>query len=80
LDSQNIQWKRNKNWFSYFFDSKNRFYTPDFYLPEHDTYIEIKGYKTEKDEVKWFQFGYKLIVLVKQEIESIKNNSYALIV
>ena len=36
--------------------NSQRYYTPDFYLPDEDIYIEIKGYKTIKDEAKWSQF------------------------
>lgn len=39
-------------------------------LPETDEYIEIKGYKTIKDEAKWSQFPShrKLRVLMKKEL------------
>jgi PAB1-binding protein PBP1 len=54
---------------------KNRKYTPDFYLTESDEYIEIKGYKTEKDKAKWSQFpkNKKLIVLTASELKDIIN-------
>lgn len=56
LDENKIQWERCKESFEYEFGGKQRRYTPDFYLKESDTYVEIKGYKTEKDEAKWNQF------------------------
>jgi hypothetical protein len=31
---------------------KGRHYTPDFYLPELDEYIELKGWLTKKGEKK----------------------------
>lgn len=70
LDANNIKWIRNKDSFEYTFDGKQRRYTPDFYLIEDDVYIEIKGYKTEKDDAKWSQFPShrKLIVLMKEEL------------
>ncbi len=68
LDSQNISWLRCKERFEYIFENKKRFYTPDFYLLEQDVYIEIKGYKTKKDEAKWSQFPKKLNVLMKQDL------------
>lgn len=56
LDKQNIKWIRNKQHFDYIFENKKRRYTPDFYLPDTDEYIEIKGYETDKDRAKWSQF------------------------
>jgi hypothetical protein len=74
LDLNNIKWMRCRESFSYVFDGKERKYTPDFYLIETDVYIEIKGYKTEKDVAKWNQFPKhrKLIVLMKKELEDLK--------
>jgi hypothetical protein len=75
LDKNNIKWIRCKEQFDYFYDGKNRKYTPDFYLTESDEYIEIKGYKTEKDKAKWSQFpkNKKLIVLTASELKDIIN-------
>jgi hypothetical protein len=39
-----------------FFLSKGRYYTPDFYLPDQDTYIELKGWFTKKDRKKIEKF------------------------
>ena len=71
LDSQNIKWIRCKESFEYNFENKVRHYTPDFYLTDSDTYIEIKGFKTEKDDAKWKQFSKKLIVLTKAELKEL---------
>ena len=71
LDSNGINWERPKNGFDYFFEGKNRLYYPDFYLPKEKTYIEIKGYKTEKDEAKWNQFSEDLKVLRKDDLEEL---------
>lgn len=70
LDKNEIKWIKCKDSFSYFFEGKERMYTPDFYLTGKDEYIEIKGYKTKKDEAKWSQFpSYrKLTVLTKKEL------------
>lgn len=62
LDSQSIPWIRNKKCFSYFFD-RERKYIPDFYLPNIDCYVEIKGWKTKKDEAKWRDFPENLLIL-----------------
>ena len=61
----NIRYLRNKNRFSYNYDGKQKFYTPDFYLKDFDCYVEIKGYKTNLDIEKWKQFSKNLIVFEK---------------
>ncbi len=73
LASNLIKWVRNKDSFSYEFEGKMRKYTPDFYLIESDEYIEIKGYKTEKDSAKWSQFPShrKLKVLMKDDLKKL---------
>jgi hypothetical protein len=71
LDNNNIKWERCKRSFSYLFENKRRRYTPDFFLPESNEYIEIKGYKTKKDEAKWGQFPkeLKLKILMKSDLK-----------
>jgi len=63
LDRNNINWKQNYKKFPYEFKGDVKFYYPDFYLPDSDEYIEVKGYITEKDKCKWKFFPNKLIVL-----------------
>ena len=74
LDSKNIKWKRPSETFSYIFNNKEKYYTPDFYIPSEDLYIEIKGYKTEKDEAKWKQFPKNLKVLMKKDLKDLGIN------
>jgi rubredoxin len=69
LDRKEITWKRCKDRFAYEFEGKSRFYTPDFYLPKTKEYVEIKGYKTKKDEAKWSQFPHTLLVLRGRELK-----------
>ena len=71
LDLNNIRWERCKQQFIYNFENKVRYYTPDFYLPDKNEYIEIKGYKTLKDVSKWDQFPIdkKLIVLMQKDLK-----------
>ena len=71
LDNKNIRWERNKKRFKYYFNDKYHYYTPDFYLPDEDLYIEIKGYKTEKDNYKWDQFPLKLKVLMYNDLNEL---------
>jgi len=49
LDELNIQWERDENMKLPYLSKagRKRNYIPDFYLPEHDVYIEVKGYLTE---------------------------------
>ena len=63
LDSNHIQWKWNQNRFKYITGSKTGYYKPDFYLIDEDVYVEIKGYETKLDQVKWEQFPNTLKVL-----------------
>jgi hypothetical protein len=78
LDNNNVDWKRNTKRFDYFFEDKWRHYTPDFYLPKINIYIEVKGYKTNMDEAKWNQFPETLFPMFKKEIMSIKRGEYTL--
>jgi len=55
-DKNNINFLRNKIGFDYFYLNKTHKYFPDFYLPELNEYVEVKGYKTIKDYFKWTQF------------------------
>lgn len=73
LDENQIKWQRCKDSFSYEFEGKVRRYTPDFYLIDSDEYIEIKGYKTEKDDAKWSQFpSYRTLkVLLEDDLKAI---------
>lgn len=71
LDKNNMNWKRPKNGFEYSFENKNRLYYPDFYLPQKEIYIEIKGYKTKKDESKWSHFPKNMKVLRRQDLEEL---------
>ena len=69
FDSNNINWVRNTKRFEYINLKGNKAtYCPDFYLPDIDTYIEIKGYETDLDKCKWNQFTYKLQVWKKQDL------------
>ena len=73
LDKQDIKWLYEPKTF----DLGDTTYTPDFYLPESDTYIEIKGYWNERS--KWvfplFKKCYpkiKIKLLQKKELQQSK--------
>ena len=71
LDSKGILWERNTNKFPFIYKNGPRFYIPDFYIIGSNSYVEIKGYKTEIDNFKWKQFPYKLIVLFENDLKSL---------
>lgn len=56
-----------------------RTYFPDFYLPNLDIYVEVKGYETERDSAKWRDFPHKLLVIRRKQIEQIKRKEFSLI-
>ena len=56
----------------------DRTYFPDFYLPELSEYVEVKGYKTERDVAKWQQFPNKLRLILKEDIIQIQKNEFVL--
>jgi len=72
-----INCERNNTGFNYQWNGE-RTYFPDFYLPDYNIYVEVKGYKTERDEAKWLQFPNKLIIVEKRDIISISKNNYRL--
>ena len=72
LDSKKIKWRRPNEKFSYEFNGKTRYYTPDFYLLESNEYIEIKGYETDKDRAKWKSFPLKLRIIKGKQLRDLK--------
>lgn len=72
-----VRCERNKKGFSYEFEGVRTYY-PDFYLPEKDIYVEIKGQETEKDRAKWRDFPEKLLKISKKQIDLIAEGMYTL--
>jgi len=73
LECKNIVWERPSEGFKYVIDGKTKLYFPDFYLVDYDLFIEIKGYITKKDMIKWSQFTKKLIVITKNNINNLED-------
>jgi hypothetical protein len=70
LDKQGTKWQYE----SKTFDLGNTTYTPDFYLPETDTYVEIKGWWRDDAKEKFELFRKKyysmnIILLMKKELK-----------
>jgi len=73
----NVKIEKCNEWFEYEWNGIRRYF-PDFKLPSYDTYVEVKGYKTERDEAKWNQFKKRLLVIEKKDISSLLNDTYKL--
>lgn len=69
LDFSKIIWRRPAESFEYI-NLKGTIsrYTPDFWIEDWSSYLEIKGYKTDLDDCKWSQFEDKLIVWFKKDL------------
>ena len=71
LDENQILWQYEPRWFIV----GEHGYLPDFYLPEYDKWIEIKGsYKGNSDvskPMKLKQMGYDIEILMRIELREI---------
>lgn len=67
----NINFKRNTQHFDYIFENQRHNYFPDFYLPDIDTYVEIKGYYDLRSKIKASQFKGNLQVLTLEQMQPI---------
>ena len=67
--SKGVKFERNKKGFPYIYKGKQHLYYPDFYLPEEDKYVEIKGIVDDLWEAKKSAFPFKLDVITKNEIK-----------
>jgi len=71
LDENHVLWSRPRETFPYTWKDEIHQYTPDFYLPDEDIYVEIKGYETERDRAKWINFPKKLRILKGQQLKEL---------
>jgi hypothetical protein len=55
-----------------------RTYYPDFYLPELDLFVEVKGYEIDRDRAKWQAFPHSLRIIKLKEIRAIRKNAFSL--
>lgn len=72
LDRKGIVWTNIIKPFQYVWENKIRSYFPDFYLPEYNLYIEVKGNKTDRDEAKW-SVVENLMIIEKDGIKQLKS-------
>lgn len=77
LFEHNIQFTNEITPIEYFWkdDGRMHLYFPDFYLPEKNIYIEVKGFKRERDEDKWAVLN-NLFIIDSQEINKIKLDEF----
>lgn len=78
LDLNNIKWTRPKKGIEYIYNNMCKLYYPDFYLPDFDIYIEVKGYIRDKDIYKWKALS-NLIIIKHKEIKDIHLNKFDLL-
>lgn len=77
LNFMGIEWKYEPEEFEFEKIKRGtRFYTPDFYLPEKNQWIEVKGWFRDKDKIKLKRFKKyypdefsKLVLLIEKKYE-----------
>ena len=74
-EEKNIAIERSNEWFEYEWNGIRKYF-PDFYLPEKDLYIEVKGYETERDRAKWTAFPKRLKIIKKSDIIDIRKRTW----
>lgn len=73
-----IRWRNDVQGFSYQWKGREHLYFPDFYLPDFDVYVEVKGFERSRDRAKWSSFPKPLILIRKPEIREIRDGLYEL--
>ena len=74
-EANNVNCVRNTQGFKYQWNG-TRTYFPDFFLPDKNEYVEVKGYQTERDTAKWNQFPNKLRLIMKDDIIKIRKQDF----
>jgi len=73
-----IRWTNDVRGFAYRWEGDDHLYFPDVYLPERDTYVEVKGYERPRDRAKWRAFPKTLVLIRRPEIQKIREGAYTL--
>jgi hypothetical protein len=73
--SNNIKIERCEESFSYEWKGIRKYF-PDFYHPDLDLYVEVKGYETDRDRAKWSQFPKKLSIIKEKDIKDIRKGCF----
>ena len=77
LDELGIRWMRNPS-IKLEYTTRGRRarnYIPDFYLPDHDVYIEVKGYWTDaaRHKMRDVQERHPIRILILESLEEISH-------
>lgn len=75
LDGNNVEWERVINPIEYVWEGKVHLYFPDFYLKQYSIFVEVKGYKTDRDIEKWKSVK-NLLIIEKKEIRQILKGEF----
>ena len=73
LDEHNVKWIKPINGIPYEWDNSIHLYFPDFYISSINMYIEVKGYKRDRDNYKW-KAVKNLVVVDKNSIGDIESH------
>lgn len=73
LDNHHIKWIKNKERYPYIRDGKEHKYIPDFYLPDLNMYIEVKGFTRKSDPLKFeaFPTDKNLVLLLYEDMKKL---------
>jgi len=71
----NIRIERSNEWFEYEWNGTRKYF-PDFFLPDLELYVEVKGYETDRDRAKWRDFPKPLKIIRKQDIINIRKGCF----
>jgi hypothetical protein len=77
LTKHNIKWNYEPRTFELVINGKETTYTPDFYLPKTNEYIEIKGWWRDNAKIKFEAFkrqyrNIKIKILMLMELKKLK--------
>jgi hypothetical protein len=73
LEQFSIEWVKNYKSFEYDWEFSTRKYIPDFFLPEFDLWIEVKGWEKEIDKAKWKSFPHRLKIIRGEDLKRISS-------
>ena len=75
--AHNLNPERPEISFKYVWNGE-RWYHPDFYIPNLDLFVEVKGYETDRDRAKWTQFTKKLCIVKETAINEIRKDEFTI--
>lgn len=76
-----LKWTNNVNGYEYTWNGGKHLYFPDFYLPEYDAHIEVKGYPKGRDYYKMTAFDKidgHIIMVKHHHFDKMKSGDYSI--